>query len=1090
MSFSVVSAHRTESASGELSPAQEALWIHERVHPKSAAYNCPFLLLLQGSLNVCALECALDEVVRRHESLRTVFAESADGPRQRVVPATATRIPYYDFRAVDSPRVLIVRSVEQLAREAFDLQRGPLFKTACFSESSSVHLLYLGFHHIVSDHWSMEIFLHEMRRLYSRITQGLPSDLADPTRSYIQYAEIQRYRVESGAMVAAVARCKARLEHVRDIELVPDRPPPPVPTFRGDSLSFKLSRDLTQRLNGLAVSENATLFMVMLAAYQTLLTLQTGSERFAVGVPIANRGEPGFERTLGFFANTLVLASPRASDATFIEVLRQTRGAVLDAFADQDVPLELLVSELRYGSGRHRSPLFQVMFVYLHGLEDAGDPTEVRLSQVPLRSRTSKFELTLSLVEADGELSGVWEYDIDRFKPSTIACLAEHFVDLLGAIVDSPLSLVDEFRLSGMAGAHGRTSTQPIDQSRFEGLAALFNERVRMAPDAIALVADTESDEWGPRHLTALAVDYAASALANELRSCGVAAGTVVGVHAPRSPEAVVAIVAVLKANGVFLALDPGHPPERLGLVLEDARVNVVLEARGTPVPVTLAHLRRVPIEVHGSSVREDASVATAPELPEQGAYVVYTSGSTGRPKGVIATQLGTVNRFRWMWRTFPFAPNEVCCQRTPLTFVDSIWEILGPLLGGAKGLIVRADTALQPEAFLDTLEAHQVTRVLLVPPLLQSLLEANPGRALPSCIRLWVISGEALPAALSRRFRARCEPEAVLLNLYGSSEVSADVTYYVDSGLADSGTVPIGVPIDESRVTVLDGRFRPMPQTGVGALFVAGAGLARGYLGAPDLTAERFLPDPLSRWPFLTAAGARIYRTGDKGRLSASGQIEYLGREDQQMKLNGCRIEPSEIVAALLRSPAIARAAVVLIDTDTALPKLVAYLVASAEHSEAVDGATIAPSGLEHELRQALLRTLPQYMVPSQFVLVPELPQTSSGKVNRTALAAIGVPAPAALSSRDPSPLERQLIDLINEACESTSVDLETRVLAVGNSLALVRLSQALNRLFPNRVTVQDLFNNPTVRELALRIESPTDPTEDTDESPEIVEI
>jgi amino acid adenylation domain-containing protein len=1069
-----------------LSPAQESLWVQDQLYPQDPAYNCPFLTVLKGFLCVPALEAALNEVLRRHDALRSSFVDGGSGPRTRIAQAAWQPLAIRDFRAVGEPRVGILRLVQEAALHPFDLARGPLFRVELFLERDGVALLFINFHHIIADHWSMGVFLAEVSMLYRAFDGGSPSAVAEPARSYTDYADLQNERLERGELDRALEAWKARLEGIPDLELLTDRPRRTVTSHRGGSVQARIPDALSARLRSLAVAARASSFMALLAALQAVLYRVTGQTDFGIGVPFANRNDRGFEGTIGFFVETVVMRSVVQNESSFRAILERTRSSVLAALAGPQVPFERLVSELRPSRNRRmRNPLFQVMFVHLRSNPEAALSNALSLSHLPLESRTAKFELTLSLVEDEDGFSWAWEYDEDLFERGSVEALSQQLLELLEAAVRDPDEPVRDFVLRGMGFTTGPLHSGKNDDTTLVGYFEKWRERV---PDRVAIVTPPDSDAAeGSLHITYGALGSASDALATRLIEHGIGSESVVGIHATRSPEAVLAILATLKAQGAFLILDVSHPPDRLAFIARDAGAAVVLAGPGA---CNIERIGLPCIAIDGCAPCGDLGrLATLPTPADSSAYVVYTSGSTGQPKGVTATHRGSLNRFRWMWREFPFGSDELCCQRTPLSFVDSVWEILGPLLGGATSVIVSDAEAKDPEGFLRILAYHQTTRIVLVPTLLRALLAEWPRTPLPASLRFWVVSGEPLPGDMCARFIEATEGDALFLNLYGSSEVSADVTAFVVNRPVERNIAPIGAPIDQTSVAVMDAELRAMPNGAGGRLFVSGPNLARGYVGAPELTAAKFLPNPTPIREQAGFADLRMYRTGDKARFLSDGSLEYLGREDRQLKVLGCRLEPGEIEAALVRVPGVARAAVTLIGPEPTAPRLVAYLVLAAQIEPRL-APLPAPPELTHRIRQALLAKLPDFMVPSTYALISELPLTSSGKVDRRRLVDLGIPElPKSPLSLPPNAIELRLQAIALKASGRTEMHLDTRILDLGSSLVLVKLARALDDAFPGKVTVQNLFDNPSIRELALVI-APPQATATSELPPEVIEV
>jgi amino acid adenylation domain-containing protein len=1061
------------SALAPLSFSQERLWLQYQLDPTSPAYHCPFLVRLRGPLVFDALEAALNEVVRRHEILRSVFVETAGQPSQRVEPPSWHPLPIVDLAWLDEDENIVVSLVAETLATPFDLASEPPFRAALFRRSDELHSLYLTFHHMVVDGPSMENFASEVSKLYRSFVAGDASALRDPELQYADYAVWQRER----------ARAEDALRALRD-ETQNVVPPAALrlgdrlarsPTHRAASLPVEVPAWIVEGLRVAGARENASPFMVLLAALWALLHRMTGTDDVSVGVPFANRNSAEVESLIGFFVRTVGLRSRIEENPTFFEMVAASRAAVLKALEDH--------VEVSADSSHSVEVPLTVMFIYQKPPSEWKILPELGMMHVPLPSLTAKCDLVLSVVEsAEGVPSVFWEYDCDRFSTAQIAQIAACFSGILRAAAEDPGKRLFDWPLLGTSGVEGRTDVMVEPSST---LALGFERRAEERPDAVALIS-TPDDEAAPGaptlHLTYAVMNAMANRLARGLPRQGPGPETVVGVYAERSPEAIMGMLAVLKAGQAFVALDPALPADRLSYMVDDARVRHILLGRGAQWPGAETSVTLLRIDAFDAE--SDSSNPPRFEYPDQAAYVVYTSGSTGRPKGVVATHRGALNRFAWMWREYRFDRGEVCCQRTPLSFVDSIWEILGPLLGGATGLILSDRCLTRPELMVAALQENQVTRITVVPALLQVMLGDRTGREWPSSLKLCISSGEVLSPDMARGFREMSAGQTALLNLYGSSEVSADVTCFVVPSGDALDPVSIGSPIDGMRVTCLDGHLRPMPFGARGRLFVSGPGLARGYLGRPGLTAEKFLPSE------ARAGSTRAYRTGDLAIIGRDGNVHFVGREDRQLKINGCRVEPGEIENVLLQSNDVERVAVVPRVTANGATILVACVVPTEKRPMAVSLAP-APFDWAQRVARRLRDVLPAHMIPAEFVWARALPLTSSGKVDGGRLQEeLARASQAAPTSSPATPIERRVMAMLADVVRVDALDPGSRILSVAaNSLLLVRLHLALNRAFPGKVSVQDLFDNPSVRELAALLESGA-PESDGEATVEILEI
>jgi amino acid adenylation domain-containing protein len=1040
-----------------LSFAQERLWLVDRMEPGSTVYNIPMAWRLGGALDGAALERALGEIVRRHESLRTVFAEVDGLPVQVIAPFGGFALPVEDLS--DLGEAALGQRVREEAARPFDLAAGPLFRAALLRLGAEDHVLLLSMHHIVSDGWSMGVFFRELSALYAAYHEGGESPLAELEVQYADYAVWQREQLAGEALDRQLAYWRERLAGAPELlELPTDRPRPAVQTYRGATVPMEFSRELLERLQALERTEGATLYMVLLSAFQVLLSRYGGSEDVVVGSPIAGRTRGEVEGLIGFFVNTLVLRTDLSGDPSFRELLGRVREATLGAYEHQEMPFERLVAELSPERSLSHSPLFQVSFTLGDAQDTGGGLAGLSVREAAAELEVAKFDLSLGLTATAQGLRGELNYSTDLFEPDTARRMARHLERVLEQVAwDADLRL-SELRLAGeeeralLAAGHA-TRSFPVA----ERLDQRFEARALERPDAPALT-------FGATTLTYRELNERANRLAHRLRALGVAPGTRVGIALERSAELVAAILATLKAGGAYVPLDPSYPAERIAFILEDA---------GVPVLVTASHLVPQLPAFTGAALRIDADAeAIAAESgenprveagPDTLAYVIYTSGSTGKPKGVQVTHANVVRLFDATDEWFGFGADDVWTLFHSCAFDFSVWETWGALLHGGRLVVVPFLTTRSPEDFHRLLVDEGVTMLSQTPSAFKQLVQADlaPGvEASALRLRHVVFGGEALdPQALRPWMERHGDERPRLVNMYGITETTVHVTYrLVTRADLDRAGSPIGVPIPDLALYVLDSRLEPVPPGVRGEIFVGGAGVARGYLNRPELTAERFLRDPFSADP-----AARLYRSGDLARWRADGELEYLGRADQQVKIRGFRIEPGEIEAALLELPGIRDAAVLARGEAHRDKQLVAYVVL--DPGEAEDPTA---------MRAALSGRLPDHMVPAVFVTLPEMPLTANGKLDRRAL-----PAPEAGRTLRPayaspaSAAERLLQEVWQEVLGAERVGvLENFFAAGGDSMRAVQVVAALRKR-GMALTVRDLFEEPTIRGLAERTDA-----------------
>ncbi|HJR06705.1 MAG TPA: amino acid adenylation domain-containing protein, partial [Pyrinomonadaceae bacterium] len=1046
--------------SAPLSFAQQRLWFLDQFEPESAVYNIPAAVRLSGALDVAALERSFNEVVRRHEILRTGFALVDGQPAQEIADSLNMALPVLDISGMseDEREAEVRRRASAEAQLPFDLTRAPLWRATLLRVADDEHVLLLTMHHIVSDAWSMGILIREVATLYEAYTRGAASPLAELPIQYADFAHWQREWLAGEALEAQLSYWREQLrDSPKLLELPTDRPRPAVQRYHGASEMFTLSRELTDELQRLSRQEGVTLFMTLLAAFQTLLARYAETNDVAVGTPIAGRSRAELEGLIGFFVNTLVLRTDLSGQPTFLELLGRVREVTLGAYAHQDVPFEKLVEELQPARELSHAPLFQVMFTLQNAPRPSLELPGLTLAQVELDTGTAMFDLSLSVEETPRGLFGVFEYNTDLFDAPTIKRLAGHLQNLLAGVVaaprrrasDVPLLGEDERRLLLSAWNETRED-YPFDKPLHE----LIEAQAERTPDAVALFFEDES-------LTYRELNARANQLAHYLRShASVAPETVVGICLERSLDMVIGLLGIMKAGGAYLPLEPEYPKERLAYMLRDAHVPVILTQRKFAQSLPEHTARVVCVETDGDriareSTRNPASVVAASNL----IYVIYTSGSTGEPKGAMLAHRGVSNCLLWMQQRHKLTADDRVLLKAPLSFDSSVWELFWPLMVGASVVVARAGEQRDSAYLAELMARRRVTTVHFVPSMFQVFLEEKNLEACAS-LRHVVCGGESLPVASVGRFYERLTGE--LHNFYGPTETSIGTIDYICSEKdVDRWIVPIGRPIANTQCYLLDANLQPVPIGVAGELYTGGVGLARGYVGRPALTAEKFIPDP-----FGADAGARLYRTGDRARYLPDGQIEFLGRADHQVKLRGLRIELGEIEAALGKHPAVHDAVVIVREDVPGDKRLVAYPVFKT-------GAAAVPAS---ELRLFLKETLPDFMLPSAFVALDKLPLTHNIKIDRRAL-----PAPDVGARRDASdtyvaprtPHELIVASIWAQVLGVEAVGLHDNFFELGgHSLLATQVMSRLRESFQLELPLRTLFESPTVAELARRVE------------------
>ncbi|MGE5323520.1 MAG: amino acid adenylation domain-containing protein [Actinomycetota bacterium] len=888
--------------------AQKKLWFLDRLKDGNAFYNVPTAIRLCGPLDIASLTRSLQTVIERHEVLQTNYAAGADGlPYIVVRPHGPLTIPVMDVShlAEEEKNAVSQQWMRTEASLPFKLETDQLIRAHLLKLKPEEHILVVTMHHIVSDGWSRILLLEEMGHWYKTITGRQSPSLPEFPVQYADYAGWQNMVLEGESIDAEVAYWKERLEGA-PIAL-------DLPFEYGSDLAhnntavsrlhFVLPVRLRNELTMLARREGVTMFMLLLAAFQVLLARYTGQDDLVVGTPISGRTHPATEKLIGFFVNAVAIRADLTCEPTFLAFLKQVKAAVLGAFAHQTVPFEKLVEFLQPQRLPNRNPLFQVIFMLENASTLSASLGRLHLEAVDVdrENVSSPYEITLYMGEEADSFTGAMEYRTALFSERMICQMVRHLGNLLEAIAAEPARRVSEIGLFDAADqdrfmemSQGRT-----DEETEKSLAELFQERAALTPESVALLY--QGEQWTYHDL-----DRRSNQLVRYLQSLDIGPEAIVGVAVEHSPELIVTLLGVLKSGAAYLPLDVSYPAERLRYMVKDAGVKFVITngTRGKESRLNDVHI----VDLSDLAITSQSDASLRRNIPVHGdnlAYVIYTSGSTGVPKGVMNTHRAAVNRLAWMWKQCPFSSEEICCQKTSLGFVDAAWEIWGPLLAGIRLVIVPEDVRRDTGSLIELLEREQVTRIVMVPSLLKSVLEYPDCERRLRYLKTWIVSGEELPVSLLHMFHQKLTGR-MLLNLYGSSEVSADVTCSDTTENPEHvGRAGIGRPIANTSVYVLDRWMKRAPVGVVGEIYASGAGLSRGYLRSPAATAERFVPNPFD------GNASRLYRTGDWGRYRPTGELEYWGRRDQQVKIRGHRIDLTEIAGALEQHEAIKQALV-----------------------------------------------------------------------------------------------------------------------------------------------------------------------------------
>ncbi|HHM7726491.1 TPA: pyoverdine non-ribosomal peptide synthetase PvdD [Pseudomonas aeruginosa] len=1049
-----------------LSYAQERQWFLWQLEPESAAYHIPSVLRLRGRLDLDALQRSFDSLVARHETLRTRFRLDGDEARQEIAASMALPLDIVALGPLEEGA--LARQVETTIARPFDLERGPLLRVSLLRLAEDDHVLVLVQHHIVSDGWSMQVMVEELVQLYAAYSRGLEVALPALPIQYADYALWQRSWMEAGEKERQLAYWTGLLGGEQPVlELPFDRPRPVRQSHRGAQFILELDIDLSQALRRVAQQEGATAFALLLASFQALLYRYSGQADIRVGVPIANRNRVETERLIGFFVNTQVLKADLDGRMGFDELLAQARQRALEAQAHQDLPFEQLVEALQPERSLSHNPLFQVLFNYQSEARGNGQAfrfDELQMESVQFDSRTAQFDLTLDLTDEEQRFCAVFDYATDLFDASTVERLAGHWRNLLRGIVANPRQRLGELplldaperrqTLSEWNPAQRECAVQGTLQQRFE-------EQARQRPQAVALILDEQRLSYGE-------LNARANRLAHCLIARGVGADVPVGLALERSLDMLVGLLAILKAGGAYLPLDPAAPEERLAHILDDSGVRLLLTQGHL-----LEHLpRQAGVEVlaidglvlDGYAESDPLTTLSADNL----AYVIYTSGSTGKPKGTLLTHRNALRLFSATEAWFGFDERDVWTLFHSYAFDFSVWEIFGALLYGGRLVIVPQWVSRSPEDFYRLLCREGVTVLNQTPSAFKQLMamacSADMATQQPA-LRYVIFGGEALDLqSLRPWFQRFGDRQPQLVNMYGITETTVHVTYRpVSEADLEGGLVsPIGGTIPDLSWYILDRDLNPVPRGAVGELYIGRAGLARGYLRRPGLSATRFVPNP-----FPGGAGERLYRTGDLARFQADGNIEYIGRIDHQVKVRGFRIELGEIEAALAGLAGV-RDAVVLAHDGVGGTQLVGYVVAdSAEDAER----------LRESLRESLKRHLPDYMVPAHLMLLERMPLTVNGKLDRQAL-----PQPDASLSQQAyrapgSELEQRIAAIWAEILGVERVGLDDNFFELGgHSLLATRVISRVRQEQQLDASLKALFERPVLKAFAQGLERTTD--------------
>jgi len=1057
--------------------AQQRLWFLDRLAGGNPFYNVSTALRLTGSLNLIALEQAFNEIVRRHEILRTTFA-MVEGELSQIIASELTAsLPKIDLQNLppNQQETAVKQRAIAESQLPFDLEKGPLLRVQLLQLRTAEYVLFLNFHHIVADGWSIAVLIRELTSLYKAFAKNDLSPLPELPLQYADFAEWQRQWLQGEVLETQLAYWRQQLNGIALLNLPIARPRPPVPTYRGARQLLTLSSALSEQLNSLSKQENATLFVTLLAAFQTLLYRYTEQENIAVGTPIANRNRTELEGLIGFFVNTLVLRVDLSGNPTFHELLSRAKQVTVEAWAHQDLPFEKLVEALHPDRDLSRNPLFQISFSLQNTPAATLELPELTLSEIEFDAGTAKLDLEFNLWEDLAGIKGQLTYSTDLFDSGTIARMLNHFQTLLESIVANPKQRISDLPILTVAERHqilvdfNRSSSKihPSFTSPYQDgepelrkielcFHQLFELQVEQAPDAIATVFEKQ-------YLTYRELNSKANQIAHYLQQRGVKPEVLVGICIDRSLDAIAGLLGIFKAGGAYLPLDPNYPQERLNFMLEDAGISILLTtqqhltrftAKAQPdcqIPnLTVVCLNRDRDAIARQSQQNPTSQVTIENL----AYVIYTSGSTGKPKGVLIEHKGLSNLAVAQIETFKLQPNHRVLQFASLSFDASIFEIVMALRSGASLYLANKESLLPGKPLIQFLRDNAISHFTLPPAVLKLL----PNTELPA-LQTIICAGESCSLELVKLWAKNRH----FFNAYGPTEATV---WSSIARLTDSKQLSIGRPISHTQIYILDKHLQPVPIGIPGELHVSGLGVARGYLNRSHLTLQRFISNP-----FSDKDGARIYKTGDLARYLPDGNIEFLGRIDAQVKVRGFRIELGEIEAVLRQHPGVQETAAIACKDSSGNQRLTAYIIPQ----------NPIPNPLE--LRNFLKSKLPPYMIPNAFEIIDYLPLTPNGKIDRRRLSSPEYLTAASGDSLQDSFASRAFAEPRNPT-ESTLAQIWASILNLdrvgitdnffdlgGDSLLAVRLIDRINKQFQQDLPLSVLFLNPTVESLANRL-------------------
>lgn len=1048
---------RDKSRPCPLSFGQKRLWFLEQLQPGLSVFNEPAAFRLTGDLDSAALRQSLNEIMSRHEACRTTFVMQAEQPVQVINDPRDFDLSVHDLSPLtpDERSFEIGRHIDEEGKRPFNLQHDPTWRARLLQCSSREHVFILTRHHIASDAWSFGLFWKELAALYESFvgnhpTAG-PASLPDLPIQYADFTVWQRDWLETAAGRTQRDGWQRQLEGAPPLlELPADRPRPAVESHRGAKYNFELSKSLTERLRRWGSSHNSTLFMTLLTGFKILLYRYSGQPDIVVGSPIAGRTQPETTNLIGFFINNLALRTQLNDEMSANELLVSIRGTTLEAVSRQEVPFEAVVESVNPERGLSYSPLFQVMLNLDNTPTKAFRLGQLEVERLPVDNGTAKVDLHIAFVEFPDGLRGFAEYNVDLFEAPTIGRMTGHFERLLEAILAYPDQTIGTLPFLDAAEQHQllvEWNSSARDYARGECINQLFEAQVAHTPDAIAL-----SFEGG--QLTYRELNERANQLAHHLRRLGVGAETLVGTCLERSPEMVICVVAILKAGGAYVPLDPTYPKDRLAFMMTDTQMPVLITLQRFKSSVPETSTTVICLDTQAAEIAEESRDNPATIVsPDNLAYVIYTSGSTGQPKGVEVTH-SAINALLSNQNFVQLEPEDRIAHVANVTFDVSTFEIWAPLLHGARLVLIAKEVSLSPKDFAEQLRADGVTTMFLTAALFNVVARELPSAF--SSLKHLLVGGEAVTPHWMREVLKHGPPER-LLNAYGPTETTTFSAWHLVREVAEDATnVPIGRPIANTRLYVLDRHLNPVPIGVTGELCIGGEGVARGYHNRPELTSEKFV-----QWAGLGQPSQKLFRTGDLVRWRADGNIEFLGRADEQVKVRGFRIEPGEIEAVLRQHESVNEAVVIVREDIPGDKRLVAYCVPEPTHAPATT-----------DLRNHLKVKLPDYMIPSAFVTLDSLPRSGNGKLDRRALPKPDLSRESETNEAPMLPVEEALAGIWAEVLDLKRVGVTDNFFELGgHSLLATQVISRVRNQFHIDLPLITVFEEPTIAGMALRI-------------------